>query len=51
MESGGFVRIHCGPFWFCNMCVCAQDITTIYSRLAKIKQKLEGQRLQVSLGH
>lgn len=51
MESGGFGRIHCGTFWFCNICVCAQDITTIYSRLAKIKQKLEGQRLQVSLGH
>lgn len=49
VESEGFGRIHCGTF-FRNMCVCAQDMTTIYSRLAKIKKKLEGQRLQISLG-
>lgn len=39
-----------GPYVFA-ICVCAQDMTTIYSRLAKIKKKLEGQRLKISLGH
>lgn len=30
--------------------MCAQDMATIYSRLAKTEKELEGKLLQISLG-